>query len=74
MFEPFLFRFKKPCRSPNRSDLDVSYIYDPDLDMVLDVETIPPVPAVESPRKPGPRTKKKDIEKSEDQKDRRMWQ
>lgn len=72
-YKPFLFRFKQVCQSPNRSALDPSYIYDPDLDMVIDLETIPPVPAIESPRESGPHTKKRDIEKGEDQKDRRMW-
>jgi hypothetical protein len=74
MREPFLFRFKERCQSPNRSGIDDSYRYDPDLDMVIDTITSPNVPAIESSRKPGPRTKKKDIEKGDDQKDRRMWQ
>jgi hypothetical protein len=74
MNKPFLFRFKKICQSPNRTDIDDSYDYDPEIDMVIDKNTTPHVPAIESERTPGPTTKKKDIEKGEDQKDRRMWQ
>ena len=74
MREPFLFRFKKTCQSPNRSHIDTSYSYDLDTDMVMDNLAVPHIPAIESTRNPGPITKKQDIEKSEDQKDRRMWQ
>lgn len=74
MSEPFLFRFKKTCQSPGRTIMDASYEYDPNLDMVVDRGTVPAVPAIESTRMPGPPTKKRDIEKGEDQKDRRMWQ
>jgi hypothetical protein len=71
--EPFLFRFKKKCLSPNRAELDPSYCYDPSIDMVVDKQTDPPIPAIISPRVPGPTTKKADLEKGEDKKDRRMW-
>lgn len=76
MPEPFLFRFKQECQSPNRNGakLDIDYVYDISADMVIDMGTAPPVPAIKSHRKGGPKTKKKDIEKGEDMKDRRMWQ
>lgn len=74
MRAPFLFRFKVKCQSPGRIDVDDSYNYDANLDMVVDHGVVPVVPAIESTRMPGPATKKKDIEKGEDQKDRRMWQ
>ena len=74
MREPFLFRFKQVCESPDRSEWDASYSYDPGLDMIIDTGTTPNVPAIVSPRRPGPPTKKKDLEKGEDQKDFRMWQ
>lgn len=73
MQEPFLFRFKRECQSPSRIEPDSSYRYDLLLDMVLDQGVIPPLPAIESTRSPGPITKKEDIEKGEDAKDRRMW-
>ncbi len=74
MSEPFLFRFKRTCQSPTRAEMDESYVYDPSTDMVIDVGLTPPVPAIDSNRTPGPGTKKKDVEKGEDEKDRRMWQ
>ena len=74
MNEPFLFRFKKTCQSSSRGHADTSYSYDSDTDMVVDNLAVPNVPAIESTRNPGPITKKEDIEKGEDKKDRRMWQ
>jgi hypothetical protein len=74
MREPFLFRFKEKCKSPSRVGMDASYVYDHDLDMVVDQGIVPVTPAIESARTPGPPTKKRDMEKGEDQKDRRMWQ
>ena len=69
--EPFLFRFKKECVSPRRAVLIEEYRYDSSLNIMLTYENGCWIPAMES-RKPR-RTKKNDIEKGEDQKDRRMW-
>lgn len=74
MSAPFLFRFKKNCESPSRAGRDSSYTYDSKVDMVMDSVANPTLPAIDSDRLPGPQTKKKDLEKGEDQKDRRMWQ
>lgn len=74
MTVPFLFRFKQTCQSPGRSLVDPSYTYDLETDMVIDRLAVPPIPAIESARTPGPPTKKKDVEKGDDDKDRRMWQ
>lgn len=74
MTTPFLFRFRQACQSPNRAIRDDSYQYDPDVDMVIDTKLNPPAPAIDSTRASAPETKKADVEKGEDQKDRRMWQ
>lgn len=73
MHNPYLFRFREKCTSPRRASVEASYVYSLELDMVLDIESHPPLLAIESKRHPGPITKKKDIEKGEDAKDRRMW-
>ena len=74
MTMPFLFRFKETCFSPARDQGDPSYFYDVETDMVIDGALSPYVPAIESARKPGPPTKKKEAgETGEDIKDRRMW-
>jgi len=81
MIQPFLFRFAKPCVSPERASRDANYVYDESIDMVrwLGSPDCPPVIEAygsddpdEGPKDP-PITKKADIEKGEDQKDRRMW-
>lgn len=73
MMQPFLLRFRKPCQSPSRGLADAFYYYDNEADVVVDGATNPATPAIDSDRRPGPRTKKEDIETGEDRKDRRMW-
>jgi hypothetical protein len=73
MLNPFLFRFRQVCLSESRNLLDVTYRYDSEQDLVIDTLAGQNLPAIDSTRMPGPPTKKKDVEKGEDQKDRRMW-
>jgi len=74
MIQPFLFRFAQPCLSPERASKNPDYVYDESIDMVrwLGSPDHPPAIVAYGPENP-PMTKKKDIEKNEDQKDRRMW-
>ncbi len=78
MIKPFLMRFAKPCLSPNRVSSNANYLYDESIDMVrwLGLSNHPPVieayTLADGPDDP-PKTKKFDIEKGEDQKDRLMW-
>ena len=73
MKEPFLFRFMRPCCSPSRKQPFSDYVYDVSLDMVRWVAGVEHPLAIELAGPGGPPTKKKDIEKGEDAKDRRMW-
>lgn len=73
MIEPYLFQFRRKCTSPRKFTLHSSYYYDERIDMVVDVENAPAVLAIVSNREPGPVTKKADIEKGEDEKDRWLW-
>jgi len=71
--EPFLFRFKKECLSPNRATHDERFFYDMKVSMIMTIEGNRIIPAIDSNKNYGPTTKKMDIEKGEDQKDSRMW-
>lgn len=73
MIRPFLFRFAQPCLSPERAGKNPDYAYDESIDMVRWLGSPDCPPAIEQHGREGPITKKKDIEKGEDQKDRRMW-
>jgi hypothetical protein len=74
---PYLFRFSQRCLSPGRAIPDPRYVYDDALDMVVrrgSADSVPAVLADGGDGDGGPKTKKRDIEKGEDCKDRRMWQ
>lgn len=73
MIRPFLFRFAQPCLSPERAGKNPDYAYDESIDMVRWLGSQDCPPAIEQHGREGPITKKEDIEKGEDQKDRRMW-
>lgn len=73
MVIPFLFHFKMRCESSSVNALGSGFDYDHISDMVYDGSALPPIPAIDSARNPGPITKKADVEKGEDKKDRRMW-
>ena len=74
MTKPFLFRFLQPCTSPGRATSNQNYIYDETTDMVRWLGSPDHPFAVEANNDDdGPTTKKCDVEKGEDNKDRRMW-
>ena len=70
---PFLVAFAKKCVSPGRVNASHEYEYDVQEDMVR-WKAAPGTPfAIDLSASVGPVTKKADIEKGEDSKDRRMW-
>jgi len=69
---PFLIRYAKPCISPGRAG-STQYSYDTDADMVRWIADPSSPFAIDASDESGPMTKKADIEKGEDAKDRRMW-
>lgn len=70
---PFLMRFAVHRRVRPESE-NRDYFYDESVDMVRwKGEPDQPL-AIDRHGNSGPSTKKKDIEKGEDQKDRRMWE
>ncbi|GFP34328.1 hypothetical protein HKBW3S43_00121 [Candidatus Hakubella thermalkaliphila] len=66
--EPFLFRFKRECNSEFTYQLD----YDKSISMLVVEEDGKKIPAINSNKVEGLGTKKADLEKGEDQKDRWM--
>lgn len=71
---PFLFRFAKPCLSPERYVKPTdNYYYDHDSSIVRWRNGTDNPPAVIASGDEAPQTKKCDIEKGEDSKDRWMW-
>lgn len=75
MKKPFLMKFAKNCVSPKRVDikLDYEYEYDDSVDMVRSTSDPAKPLAIDIAANTGPMTKKADIEKGEDNKDRMMW-
>lgn len=71
--KPFLFRFMEPCLSPSRTQPDGGFRYDEVLDQVVTTVAGETKPVIEVDLSRGPATKKADIEKGDDQKDRWMW-
>ena len=81
MVKPFLLRFAQPCMAPDRVPANPKYAYDEAIDMVRWLGSPNMLTVIEAYQNPDPPdepdeppvTKKCDIEKGEDQKDRRMW-
>lgn len=72
--DPFLFRFARPCLSPGRYMApSADYYYDDRSSVVRWRNGDDDPPAVVSAGPEPPQTKKCDVEKGEDSKDRRMW-
>ena len=76
--QPLLIRYAKPCLAPNRVPVNPKYIYDESLDMVrwlgsTDCPLVVDTYFLDDGPNDPPKTKKADIEKGEDQKDRLMW-
>ena len=73
-YEPFLLRFAQPCQSPGRFiKPNPEYFYDHETSLVRWSNGADNPPAVIQSGAQPPQTKKADIEKGEDAKDRRMW-
>ena len=72
--KPYLLRFAQKCVSPGRIQPSKEYGYDPNSDMMLWVQHPDKPAAIDQSGNNGPTTKKCDIEKGDDLKDRRMWQ
>jgi hypothetical protein len=72
-YTPFLFRFSRPCISPGREQPSPEYAYDRTVDLVRWLGREDHPPAIEASGVHMPQTKKNDLEKGEDSKDRRMW-
>jgi hypothetical protein len=70
---PFLVSFAKPCVSPGRGSPNAEYVYDDEADMVRWTGHAAAPFAIDQAGTTGPVTKKADMEKGEDNKDRRMW-
>ena len=70
---PYLFRFAQPCLSPGNTPIPTDYKYDESDDMVHWLGSPERPAAINTHGHGGPPTKKKDLEKGEDSKDRRMW-
>ena len=71
--QPFLLRFAQPCLSPGRAQTSPDFAYDDSIDLVVWLGDEGHPPAIDAAPEGGPPTKKADIEKGEDAKDRRMW-
>jgi hypothetical protein len=71
---PFLLRFATKCLSPGRYQHNENYKYDDEIDMVLWLANESFPLAIDKAGPDGPMTKKCDLEKGDDDKDRRMWQ
>ena len=71
--KPFLMKFARTCLSPGRAEPNTDYVYDYECDMVRHRHKVG-FPAAIDLDDGGPMTKKADIEKGDDTKDRRMWQ
>ena len=75
MNKPFLLKFAKSCVSPKRVNIksNYEYEYDDSVDMVRSIVAPDKPLAINVTANSGPMTKKADIEKGEDNKDRMMW-
>lgn len=73
MKNPFLLKFARTCTSPKRANATADYEYDESIDMVRSATDASKTLAIDIANNTGPMTKKADIEKGEDNKDRMMW-
>jgi len=71
--KPFLLRFAKEAGSPPEEELDSEYYFDSDNDLLRCRKKPGNPPAVEVEGEDGPKTKKHDVEKGDDEKDRGIW-
>ena len=70
---PLLVKYAKKCTSPSRIRNEENYYYDETTHMVRSLKNPRQPCAIDMAGETGPMTKKCDIEKSDDNKDYRMW-
>lgn len=70
---PFLLKFARPCNTRKSAAPVTGIFYDEQSDMLRIRQPSASPLLIDVPAIAGPRTKKNDIERGEDQKDRRMW-
>jgi len=71
--EPFLFQFAEEAGSPPAEDLNAEYYFDSEDDLLHKKTHSDNIPAIDIESENGPRTKKNDVEKSDDSKDQGIW-
>lgn len=71
--KPFLLQFSEEAGSPPQSELDSEYYFDSEADILRWKAHPDNPPAIEVEGENGPKTKKNDVEKGDDNKDRGMW-
>ncbi|MFD1562253.1 hypothetical protein ACFR99_01540 [Haloarchaeobius amylolyticus] len=71
--KPFLLQHAQDAESNARADPASNYYFDPEDDLLHWKEHPDKPPAIEMAGENGPQTKKKDVEKSDDSKDRGIW-
>lgn len=71
--KPFLLQFAKEAGSPPEEELDSEYYFDPEDDLLHRRQEPDNPPAIEIEGEDGPKTKKNDVEKGDDEKDRGIW-
>ncbi|WP_135536142.1 hypothetical protein [Halostella pelagica] len=71
--KPFLFQFSEKAGSPPEAELNSDYYFDEEDDLLYRKDQSDNLPAIEIEGEEGPRTKKHDVEKGDDNKDDGMW-
>lgn len=71
--KPFLLQFAEEAGSPPVSELGTEYYFDSEDDILRLRRDPDNPPAIDGNGRDPPRTKKNDVEKGEDNKDREMW-
>jgi hypothetical protein len=73
MTEPFLLQFAEKTGSPTNEELGSDYYFDPESDLLRCQDGSGNPAAIDREGESGPETKKNDVEKGDDNKDRGMW-
>lgn len=71
--KPFLFQYAKRAGSPPESELGTDYYFNPEDDLLHKKDNDEDLPAIEIENEDGPKTKKNDVEKGDDNKDSGIW-
>jgi len=71
--KPFLLQFAEKAGSPPAEELNKDYYFDPEDDLLHKKDDSENPVAIEIEGEAGPRTKKHDVEKGDDNKDQGIW-